>query len=34
MVCLGDGMSELVLVKNPGSVAGFGEIVECAVPAL
>lgn len=28
MVCLGDGMSELVLVKNPGSVAGFGEIVE------
>ena len=28
MVCLGDGMSELVLVKNPGSVAGFGAIVD------
>ena len=28
MVCLGDGVSELVLVKNPGSIAGFGEIVE------
>lgn len=28
MVGLGDGMSELVLVKDPGSVAGFGEIVE------
>ena len=28
MVCLGDGVSELVLVKNPGSVAGFGEIVD------
>lgn len=27
MVCLGDGMSELVLVKDPGSVEGFGEIV-------
>ena len=27
MVCLGDGISELVLVKNPGTVAGFGEIV-------
>ncbi len=28
MVSLGDGMSELVLVRDPGSVAGFGEIVE------
>ena len=28
MVCLGDGISELVLVKNPGNVAGFGEIVD------
>ena len=28
MVCLGDGMSELVLVKNPGTLAGFGEIVD------
>lgn len=27
MVSLGDGMSELVLVKDPGSVEGFGEIV-------
>lgn len=27
MVCLGDGISELVLVKDPGSVEGFGEIV-------
>lgn len=27
MVCLGDGMSELVLVKDPGSVEGFGNIV-------
>ena len=27
MVCLGDGMSELVLVKDPGSVEGFGEIL-------
>ena len=28
MVSLGDGVSELVLVKDPGSVAGLGEIVE------
>ena len=28
MVCLGDGMSELVLVRDPGSVAGFTQIVE------
>lgn len=28
MVCLGDGESELVLVKDPGSVVGFGEIVD------
>lgn len=28
MVCLGDGISELVLVKNPDNVAGFGEIVD------
>ena len=28
MVGLGDGVSELVLVKDPGSVAGLGEIVE------
>ena len=27
MVSLGDGISELVLVKDPGSVEGFGEIV-------
>lgn len=27
MVCLGDGISELVLVKDPGSVEGFGDIV-------
>ena len=27
MVSLGDGMSELVLVKDPGSIEGFGEIV-------
>lgn len=27
MVCLGDGMSELVLVKDPGSIEGFSEIV-------
>ena len=27
MVCLGDGVSELVLVKDPGSLDGFGEIV-------
>ena len=27
MVCLGDGMSELVLVKDPGSVEGLGDIV-------
>lgn len=27
MVCLGDGISELVLVKDPGSVEGFGEIL-------
>ena len=27
MVCLGDGVSELVLVKDPGSVEGFGEIL-------
>ena len=27
MVGLGDGVSELVLVKDPGSVEGFGEIV-------
>lgn len=28
MVCLGDGMSELVLVRDPGSVAGFTEIAD------
>ncbi len=28
MVCLGDGMSELVLVRDPGTVAGFGAIVD------
>lgn len=28
MVCLGDGISELVLVRDPGSVAGFTEIVD------
>ena len=28
LVGLGDGMSELVLVKDPKTVAGFGEIVE------
>lgn len=28
MVSLGDGMSELVLVRNPGTVTGFGEIVD------
>ncbi len=28
MVSLGDGMSELVLVKDPKTVAGFGQIVE------
>ncbi len=28
MVSLGDGMSELVLVKDPGSVAGFGELLD------
>lgn len=27
MVCLGDGMSELVLVRDPGGVEGLGEIV-------
>lgn len=27
MVCLGDGISELVLVKDPGSVEGLGEIL-------
>ncbi len=27
MVCLGDGVSELVLVKDPGSIEGFSEIV-------
>lgn len=27
MVCLGDGMSELVLVKDPGSMEGLGNIV-------
>ena len=27
MVCLGDGMSELVLVKDPGSIEGFGALV-------
>lgn len=28
MVCLGDGLSELVLVKDPGGVAGFTQIVD------
>ena len=28
MVSLGDGMSELVLVQNPGTMAGFGKIVD------
>ena len=28
MVCLGDGMSELVLVKNPEQITGLGEIVD------
>ena len=27
MVSLGDGLSELVLVKDPGSVEGFGDLV-------
>ena len=27
MVGLGDGMSELVLVRDPGNVAAFGEMV-------
>lgn len=27
MVCLGDGESELVLVRDPGTVEGFGEIM-------
>jgi lipid kinase, YegS/Rv2252/BmrU family len=31
MVCLGDGMSELVLVKDPGSIEGFGEIVSSVI---
>jgi len=28
MVCLGDGMSEIVLVKDPETVLGFGEVVD------
>ena len=28
MVCLGDGMSELVLVREPEYITGFGEIVD------
>ena len=28
MVSLGDGISELVLVKDPGNVVAFGELVE------
>ena len=28
MVCLGDGISELVLVKEPEYITGFGEIVD------
>ena len=28
MVSLGDGLSELVLVKDPGSITAFGELVE------
>ena len=28
LVCLGDGLSELVLVRNPGSLAEFRSIVE------
>ena len=28
MVSLGDGLSELVLVKDPGSIPAFGELVE------
>ena len=28
MVCLGDGMSELVLVKEPENITGIGEIVD------
>lgn len=31
MVCVGDGFSELVLVKNPGSVEGFGEILRAVL---
>lgn len=31
MVCLGDGMSELVLVKNPGSIAKLAEIVDSVI---
>ncbi|MGI5977133.1 MAG: diacylglycerol/lipid kinase family protein [Candidatus Limivicinus sp.] len=27
MVCLGDGMSELVLVRDPGTIEGVGEIL-------
>ena len=28
LVCLGDGLSELVLVRNPGSLAEFNNIVD------
>lgn len=31
MVCLGDGVSELVLVKDPGSVWSFGELVDSVI---
>lgn len=30
-VCLGDGMSELVLVRDPGTVEGFSDIVTSAI---
>lgn len=31
MVCIGDGMSELVLVKDPGSVEGIGDILRAVI---
>lgn len=31
MVCLGDGISELVLVRNPGNVAAFADIVDAVM---
>lgn len=31
MVCIGDGVSELVLVKDPGSVEAFGDIIRAVI---